>query len=72
MKKYKVIQPVMLSYLTARDQVDATFHPDDGDYTLECDGSTIWASLGEKRLETITMANAIDIWLEQGKIELCE
>lgn len=72
MKEYKVIQPVMLSFLTARDQVDGLFHPDDADYLLKSDGKTIWVfSKGEWR-ESITMANAIDIWLEQGKIVPCE
>jgi hypothetical protein len=72
MKKYKVLKPVMLSFLTPRDQYDATIHPDDGDYTLESDGKTIWVLIKDERHESITTANAIDIWLEQGKIISCE
>lgn len=68
-KKYKVLQPVMVSFLTARNQIDEMLHPDDGDFWLESDGHTIWALNSSNRLETITMANAINIWLEQGKIE---
>ena len=72
MKKYKVIKPVMLTMLTPQDSYDASFHPADNDYILECNGSTIWVWSDYIKWETITTANAIDIWLEQGKIEEIE
>lgn len=68
-KKYKVIQPVMLGFLTPQDQVDVLLDPKDREFWLESDGHTIWGMNSEQRQESITMANAIDIWLEQGKIE---
>lgn len=61
--------PIMLSFLTGNDQCDGMLHPDDGDYVLETDGHTIWVILDDKREESITMANAIDIWINQNKIE---
>lgn len=68
MKKYTVLQTIMLSFIHNGEQEDYLFHKEDG-WTLECDGSTIWVQKGELRHESITMANAIDIWVGQGKIE---
>jgi hypothetical protein len=68
MKRYKVVKPIVLGFLSGREQVDSLIVPADG-IVLESDGKTIWALEGEKRIESITMGNAIDLWLEQSKIE---
>ena len=57
----------MLGFITSRDQYDASFYPEDG-WSLECDGHTIWIIKGNERHESITTANAIDIWLSQGRV----
>ena len=77
MKRYRIKSDIMLSFLTPRDQYDTMI--DNGE--LESDGSTIWlikpvtnariASISEagRRHESITTANAIGLWLQEGKIE---
>jgi len=67
-KKYKVLDVVVLGFLTAQSQYDEIFHPEDG-VVLESDGQTIWATKDGKRKESITMAYAIDMWLDQGRLE---
>ena len=67
MKKYRIIKPIMLGFLTPQEQFDATIDSED-DVILECDGHTIWAIKNGKRHESITMANAIDCWLRDGLI----
>jgi hypothetical protein len=68
MKKYKILETIMLGFITRQDQYDSFFKPEDG-YVLESDGSTIWAVKGEERHESITVAHAIGIWLGNGSIE---
>ena len=70
MKKYALLQDVLLSFLNGNDQIDALFGPLEHCY-LECDGKTIWVVNVEKnrRDESITMANAIDVWIERNKIK---
>lgn len=66
--KFKIKQTIMLGFITDRNQGDLLITPEDG-YTLESDGSTIWVVSNNDRKESITMAHAIKLWLEQGKIE---
>lgn len=68
MKKYKIKSPIMLSFQLGNNQSDCMFHPEDADYTITCDGHTIWITNGVQSQESITMANAIDIWVKQGKL----
>ena len=67
MKRYRVLKLVVLGFLTPRDQFDAFIAPEDG-VTLECDGHTIWTNKDGKRRESITVASAIEYWLDQGLI----
>lgn len=68
MKSYKIHGMVMLSFTTPQDQYDALYGPG-FNTVLECDGETIWLCNGETRVETITSANAIDAWVNEGCIE---
>ena len=67
MKKYVITKPIVLGFLTPRDQYDVLFKPEDG-VMLESDGHTIWTIKNGKRDESITTANAIDVWLKEGRI----
>ena len=72
--RYRILKTVMLGFLTPQDQYDAFFDPGPNSVTLERepDGDTIFivTRSGERR-ETITQAHAIEVWLEDGKIEPC-
>jgi hypothetical protein len=72
-RKYKILETVMLGFHDGRDQTDAFYDPDKG-FLLEReeDGDTIFVTLGDKRKESITQAHAIEVWLEDGKIALVE
>ncbi|MBI5732442.1 hypothetical protein HY967_00580 [Candidatus Jorgensenbacteria bacterium] len=67
MKKYRILKRVMLGFTTPQDQYDVIIGPEDGTI-LESDGHTIWTIKDGKRHESITMANAIDIWLGREAI----
>ena len=67
MRKYKILKPIMLGFLTRQDQFDVIFEPKH-EVSLESDGETIWAIKNVVREESITMAHAIHVWLEQGRI----
>lgn len=67
-KRYKIIKPIILSFTTPQDQYESIIHPKESAY-LECDGSTIWYCYNDEKRETITMANAIQSWLCDGKVE---
>jgi len=67
MKKYMITKPIVLGFLTSQDQYDAIIKPEDG-VTLESDSHTIWTIKNGKRNKSITMANAIDVWLKDGLI----
>lgn len=68
MKKYTILQTIMLSFYERGEQRDYLIKRDDG-FTLLCDGSTIWIEKGVDRHESITMANAVPLWIGQGKIQ---
>ena len=67
MKRYRVIKTIVLGFLTPQDQFDTIIHPGDG-IILESDGHTIWTVKNGERHESITMAYAIEHWLENGAI----
>ena len=68
MKKFRILKPVMLSFLTPQDQYDTIISPEN-DAVLESDNHTIWIiTKTGAREESITTANAIEIWLAEGKI----
>ncbi len=67
MKKYKIIKPIVLGFLTAQDQYDTTIYPNDDTY-LEFDGSTIFLCSPEKRRASITMGYAMVVFWENGQI----
>jgi hypothetical protein len=70
MKRYSIISSIMLTFLGRNDSIDCMIDP--GEIILESDGHTIWAIENNNRVESITMANAINIWLNQNKIkEIC-
>lgn len=68
MTEYKINQPIVLSFLGQFDSTDSIINPEDG--TLQFDGKSIFFVNTEgKKIESHTMNNAIQIWLEQGKIQ---
>ena len=69
MNKYKVLKTIGLSFFKGNDQQDYMIDPIEGQY-LESDGSTIWLINNHGRFESITTANAIDLYLERKWIEL--
>lgn len=73
-RRYKILETVMLGFNTHNDQYDAFYDPGPTSVVLERedDGDTITVTHGEKRKESITQAHAIDVWLEEGKIALIE
>ena len=67
MRRYRTIKPIILGFLTPRDQQDLIIEPEN-ETILESDGQTIWLIKNGKRRESITTANAIKYWLKQGAI----
>ena len=67
MKRYEILKLVMLGFLAPQDQFDVIIGPEENTI-LESDGHTIWIIQKGKRHESITVAYAIEIWLEDGKI----
>jgi len=71
MKKYRIIKPIILSFLSPQDQHDIIIEPEN-ETILESDGHTIWIIKNGKRHESITTANAIEYYLNDGTItEIC-
>lgn len=66
MKRYKLLKLVILGFYVEGEQCDATLKA--GEDVLESDGHTIWAIIDGTRYESITQANAIGIWLQEGRI----
>jgi hypothetical protein len=70
MKRYRVKDVLIFGFDDGRYQSDAYVEPGD---ELETDGSTIWVTWVKgdqrQRAESITMAYAINIFLEKGLIE---
>ena len=67
MKRYAVLKPIVLGFSRPQDQFDVLIYPEDNT-TLESDGHTIWLIIDNERHESITTANAIENWLNEGKI----
>ncbi len=67
LKKYRILKPILLGFLTPQDQFDATIGPEDG-VILESDGHTIWTIGNGERHESITVGYAIQLWLDRGLI----
>jgi hypothetical protein len=65
MKNYKIIEIIMLSFIVDNDQKDYLLE----EGILQTDGSTIWYMYNGDAKESITTANAIALWEEQGKIK---
>jgi len=69
MKQYKLLGQISLDFLTPQDQYGLYFSPMDN-CLLECDEHTIWViKENNERIESITTANAIDMYLRRGLIE---
>lgn len=68
MKKYKILKFIILGFLTRQDQYDERITPESG-AILEIVDDIIWVIENGERRESITMASAIDDWLEEGRIE---
>jgi hypothetical protein len=67
-KRYRVLDMVVLGFEDGREQCDAYVQAGD---ELECDGHTVWAiwSPSGKKAESITTANIIEVCLQRGVIE---
>ena len=63
LKRYRILKPVVLGFITPRDQFDVITDPAKELAKLESDGSTIWVVR-----ESITMGYAIEQWLNAGLI----
>ena len=70
MKRYKILETVMLGFNTHNDQYNSFYDPGTGfELEREEDGDTIFIALRDNRKESITQSHAIEVWLEDGKIE---
>lgn len=68
MTRYRVTGAVMLTFLTERDSYDLILGKDT---VLEANHETIYLVEHDgRRRESITTANAIGLWIEQGQIVL--
>ena len=67
-RRYHILKPVLLSFLTPQGQHEVILKPWDG-FDLECDGTTLWTvgSSGERR-ESNTTADVIGFWLRSGAV----
>jgi len=66
--KYTILEPIVLGFLTHNDSYEKIIHPEDGH--LEFDGQDIiFIDNNQLKLISHTTNNAIDLWLEQGKIK---
>ena len=68
MKRYRVVQTILLTFLTAQDKFDCLVKPDEG-VVLEANEDTIWAHKDGQKQETITAGHMIDLWVKDSKIE---
>ncbi len=67
MKKYRILKPIILGFITPQEQYDLKICPEDGEI-LESDGRTIWTNKNGVQKDSITMASAIWLWLAGGRI----
>ena len=65
LKRYRIVKKVVLGFNDPRDQYDILISAGE----LVCDGDTIWWDNEGYHRESITTVNAIDQWLEEGRIE---
>lgn len=56
--KYRLLRPIILGFMTPRDQFDVLIEPEEG-VTLESDGTTIWLINDKGRHESITMTTVL-------------
>ena len=68
MKKYEILDKIVLGFLTHDDSDDVIISPKP-DTFLEADDHTIWLVNKNGRFESHTTITAIQHWLEQGKIK---
>jgi|GEM_PF-4281977 hypothetical protein len=68
MKRYRVRQTIVLGFLGPQDQEDRQYQADT-ETIVECDGKTIFVVERGKREESITVADAVPLWVEQHKLE---
>lgn len=68
MKRYRLLDTVVLVFIPSRDPVHYLLGPDCGGY-LECDGRTVWYVRGEERHESITNADIITAAIMRGAVE---
>jgi hypothetical protein len=68
MKRYAILNDIMLSFLGRSGTDDYLIGPQDGS-TLEANEHTIWLVVNTMKHESITTANAIDLWLADKKIK---
>lgn len=68
MRRFKVLDLIVLGFEDGRMQCDAYMEPGD---ELESDGHTVWAiwTKDNKKAESITTATIIDVCLGAGVIE---
>jgi hypothetical protein len=59
-KKYRLLQPIVLGFMDHRDQWDERVKPRE-DRTIECDGQTIWLVDNDGRHESTTRANLLEV-----------
>ena len=72
MKKYRLVGDIMLSFIIDDEQRDFRIGKPEAEKHnayLESDGTTVWYIAGDKRHESITTANIIDLGLAQKLIE---
>lgn len=67
MKRYRILKLVILGFIVDGEQADAKLKV--GEDLIESDGHTIWALMDGQRVESTTMANAVGLWLTEGRIE---
>ena len=59
MKRYRIVEPIVLGFLARLDQVNVLVKPED-DAVLESDGETIWLINERGRHESITNVNLLN------------
>ena len=71
MKKYEILQEIVLGFLTHNDSYDMFIDPGVGH--LEFDGKDIvWVDVVGDRFTSHTQNQAIQVWVEQGRLKEME
>ena len=72
MKKYKIINTIVFSFIVDDEQRDILFNGDDHGY-VESNGATVWyINKDGERYESTTTANIIDVGLKRMSLEEIE